>query len=558
MGFQGSSHNRRMSRSAQAAQAGSGASGGQAASGAPGRRTRRGGRAKAVIAGSAAAVFFVPVAVVTLSSSGAGAAPSNDNTSGVLKYGFDINNQFTNFDQATSINDCGYTIMSNIYQSVTAPGQTKISGGAAESWTVSNNSSTVTFHIRPNMVFSNGEPVTSTAVMTSLLNTKTSALRSSLAAISSMTTPDPDTLVVQLNRPTAGDFLWALTYIDGSVYPTDSIPNAAKAPIGSGPFTLKSYQPGSSIELVKNPKYFDSKDYPLSAVEFTEVTNGPQAVSAITSGAVDMINLDPQQYTEVKNNPSIGTAITQSYDYDLLETRNNRAPFNNVQVRAALEYSIDRAAINKVIYAGVGRPAYQPFPSNSPGYNKKVGNKYVYNPKKAKAMLAAAGFKHGVPFKLLVPGGDTTFQRLATVMQSEMDASGFKVNIQLIPPSDIFQDVYLNKQGDALLSEALTNGPDISNSFEAMFEAGGFGADNLGTVDTAISPDIEAANASLSPSLQGPLMQKVGATVMSQGLITPIEFVPAIIAYNKSKVGGKVVAPIGQCRSDLAGIYVKK
>jgi peptide/nickel transport system substrate-binding protein len=522
------------------------------------RRNRRGGRARAVVAGSAAAVFFVPLAAVSLGSSGAGAAPSNANPSGVLKYGFDINNAFTNFDPSTSVNDCGYTVMSNIYQSVTSPGQYKISGGAAQSWTVSNDSKTVTFHLRPNAVFSNGDPVTSTDVMDSLLNTKKSPLRSSLTAIDSMTTPDPNTLVVQLNRPTAGDFLWALTYIDGSVYPPDSFAKAATAPIGSGPYMLKSYQTGSSIDLVKNPKYWDSKAYPLPAVDFVEVTNGPQAVSAITSGAVDMISLDPQQYTEVEHNPAIGTAITQSYDYTVLQTRNDRAPFNNVKVRAALEYAIDRAAINKVIYAGVGRPAYQPFPSNSPGYNKSVGNKYVYSPKKAKAMLAAAGIHKALPFKLMVPGGDTTFQRLATVIQSEMNAAGFKVTVQLIPPSDLLQDVYLNKQGDAVLSELLTNGPDISNSFEGMFEPTGFGAKFLGTLDEAISPDIQAANASLSAGLQGPLMQKVGATVMSQGLIVPIEFEPSIIAYNKSKVGGKVVAPIGQCRSNLAGIYIKK
>ena len=230
-----------------------------------------------------------------------------------------------------------------------------------------------------------------------------------------MTTPDPDTLVVQLNRPTAGDFLWALTYIDGMVYPPSSFANAATTPVGSGPYVLKSYQPGSSIELVKNPKYWDSKAYPLNAVDFVQVSPGPQAVSAITSGAVDMISLDPQQYSEVKNDPNIGTSITQSYDYTVLETRNDRGPFNNVKVRAALEYAIDRAEINKVVYAGVGRPAYQPFPSNSPGYNKQVGNKYVYDPKKAKAMLAAAGYPHGISFKLDVIANDTTFQRLATV-----------------------------------------------------------------------------------------------------------------------------------------------
>jgi peptide/nickel transport system substrate-binding protein len=521
------------------------------------RRERR-GHGRAIFAGSAALVFFVPMAVVTLGSGGAAASPSNDNPNGILKYGFDINDEFTNFDPGTSVNDCGYTVMSNIYQSVTAPGQYAISGGVAQSWTVSNNSSTVTLHIRPNMVFSNGAPVTATDVMASLDNTKKSPLRSSLSAIETMTPTNPDTLVIQLNRPTAGDFLWAMTYIDGMVYPASSIANAATDPIGAGPFMLKSYQPGSSIDLVKNPKYWDSAAYPLGGVDFVEVGTGPQAVSAITSGAVDMISLDPQQYTEVEHDPNIGTAITQSYDYTVLETRNNAAPFNNVKVRAALEYAIDRAAINKVVYAGVGRPAYQPFPPDSPGYNKSVGNKYVYEPKKAKAMLAAAGFTKAVPVQLMVPSGDTTFQRLATIIQSEMDASGFSVNITLIPGADLLEDVYLKKEGSALLSEDLTNGPDISNTFEALFEASGFPAQYLGTEDLAVAPEVEAANASLSPSLQGPLMQKVGATVMAQGLETPIEFEPSIIAYNKSVVGGKVVAPIGQCRSDLAGIYVKK
>jgi len=173
-------------------------------------------------------------------------------------------------------------------------------------------------------------------------------------------------------------------------------------------------------------------------------------------------------------------------------------------------------------------------------------------------MLAAAGFPHGVSFKLFVPSGDTTFQRLGTIIQSEMAAAGFHATIQLIPGSDLLEDVYIKKEGNAILSEDLTNGPDISNTFEAEYEPTGFPAKNLGTEDLAITPAIEAANASLSPSLQGPLMKKVGATIMAQGLETPIEFEPSIIAYNKSVVGGKVVAPIGQCRSDLAGIYIKK
>ena len=74
----------------------------------------------------------------------------------------------------------------------------------AQSWTISNNSSTVTFHIRPGLEFSNGQPVTSTDVAASLNHTKTSPLRSSLFTISNIQTPDPSTVVVNLSKPHRG------------------------------------------------------------------------------------------------------------------------------------------------------------------------------------------------------------------------------------------------------------------------------------------------------------------------------------------------------------------
>jgi ABC-type transport system substrate-binding protein len=497
--------------------------------------------------------------VAPLSGGGSSAAAtSRINPNGVLKYGFDLNNEFANtFDPGTEENDCSYTVYQNIFESVTAPGQKAISPGVAQSWTISNNSSTVTLHIRPNMVFSNGDPVTATDAEESLEHTKVSPLRSSLSAIENMTVVDPLTLVINLNRPTAGDFLWAMTYIDGSVMDGPDI-GSSLHPVGAGPFMLQSYSEGSSIDLVKNPKFFDSKAYPLGGVDFIEVATGAPSVSALTSGAVDMVQLSPEDVPAVKHNPNIGIATTQSYDYMLLQMRENRAPFNNPKVRAALEYAVDRPAINNTVYQSLGQPAFQPFPSSSPGYNRQIGNSYSYQPKKAKAMLKAAGYPHGLSFKLIVPGGETDFDRAATILQSSMAAAGFKANIQEITPADLLTDVYLNGEGDALLSDDLTNGPDISNNFEADYESTGFVAHFLGDTNAAISALTLKANGSLSPSVQGPLMKQAAKIIMSQGLEVPIEFIPSIIAYNKNVVGGHVVAPIGNCRSDLAGIYIKK
>ena len=112
------------------------------------------------------------------------AAASAINPNGILKYGYDLNNEFANnFDPGTEENDCSYTVFQNIFESVTSPGNTAISPGVAQSWTISNNASTVTLHIRPNMVFSNGDPVTASDVELSLEHTKVSPLRSSLSAI---------------------------------------------------------------------------------------------------------------------------------------------------------------------------------------------------------------------------------------------------------------------------------------------------------------------------------------------------------------------------------------
>ena len=110
-------------------------------------------------------VLVTPLAQA-LSTSGTAAAPSNADPNGVLKYGFDLNNEFSNdFAPATEENDCSYTVTSNIYQSMTVPGNAAISGGVAQSWTISNNGSTVTFHIRPGLEFSNGQPVTAADVL---------------------------------------------------------------------------------------------------------------------------------------------------------------------------------------------------------------------------------------------------------------------------------------------------------------------------------------------------------------------------------------------------------
>ncbi|HXQ44403.1 MAG TPA: ABC transporter substrate-binding protein [Acidimicrobiales bacterium] len=512
---------------------------------------------------------LVTTSLVLAACGGGGGTPQasskagTPNPDGVLRFGVDLNDGFSNdFDPGTGTNDCSFEELSQIYSSITdepggTEGNNEILPGVAQSWQISG--STLTLHIRPDIEFSDGEPVTASAVMQSIEHVRTSPLRTSLLAIVSMDPTNATTLVIQLKQPpTPGDLLLAFSFIDGMVMAPSSIASAATKPVGAGPFVLKSYQPGAEIALVANKNYWDKSAYKLGGVDFVQLTEGPQQIGALIAGAVDMIELMPEDYATAKADSNIGIAVTPSYQYMLMQLRENSPPFNNPGVRAALEYAVNRAEINKIVLKGLGQPAYQPFPSTSPGYNPTVGNKYTYQPAKAKAMLSQAGYPHGVGFDLVFPAGVAEYQSAAEIMKAELAPAGFNVSITQVPPADILTDVYENKEANAVLIENSSNGPDLANNFESSYEGTGFVSQALGSFNASVTTLVKKASYSISASFQGPYMQQASAIVMSQGLEIPIAFIPEIVAYNKIRVGGNVVAPIGICKANLAGIYIKK
>jgi len=522
---------------------------------------------RAALALTIAVCLFALAACSSSASKGASGGGSSTTTSGgtpdpngILKYGQDLNSAFSdNFDPGLLQNDCANTELSLIYDSVTHAGSnTDVSPGVAASWTV-DNPLQITFHLQPNLKFSDGSPEDANAVKLSLLHTKGSPTRTSLSVIQSIATPDATTVVLHLSKPQAGDVIWALSYIDGMVYAPSSIKDAAKKPVGSGPFTLSSYQTGQLIALKKNPTSPDASKYKLAGVNFVQVGSGPQAITALQSGQVDMIDLQPEDFSAVQANPSLGIASAPSLDYATIQFRMNQGPFKNDKVRAAAEYAIDRNEINRVVFGGQADIADQLFPKGTAGYDPSLAGKYAYNPTKAKAMLQAAGVSVPVSFDLVVIGGIPTFERMAPLIQNEMAKAGFKANLTRVTPSAILTQVYLQKKGDAIVSVNLTNGPALWNNFGSNYTSAGFVANAMGSVRPEIESLVHQAERSGSfdqAALAAP-MQQASSLVMSEGLEVPIVFETRMVAYSKARVGGTITAPIGACRSDLQGVFIK-
>ncbi len=518
---------------------------------------RRAGRRGGVLAAVALAVTALAAASLLQPLTAGASLPKGANPNGTLTYGIDLNNEFDNtFNPEQSLNPCGFAILSNIYASGLRITNSAFTPNVIESWSTTPN--TVTLHIRPGVVFSNGDPVDANAIKASLLYSRKSPLLTTLTAISTIDVVNPLTLVLNLSNPIPGDVVQAMYHSDGTIYDPSTINTDASQPVGAGPFVLKSYHQGSSIKLVANPKYWDKGQYELGGVDFTEATNGPQIIAALETGAIDMATLEPNEVAPVRAQHQLAAVVGKSYDYVDLQMRQNAAPFNNSKVRAALEYAVDRNALNRVVYDGLGEPAYQPFPSWSPGYNNAVGNKYTYQPSKAKAMLKAAGFPKGISFTLVVPSGDPSFAQASQLIQEQAIPAGFTIKIQQVDPAALLTDVYIKGEGDAVLTEQLSNGPDLANNFENEFLPIGFLTQHFGTANPLLAPYIKQALEFVTAQQQGPFMQKAGALAMAIGAEVPLVFQPSLVGYNKNVVGGTVHAPIGQCQTDLSGIYIKK
>jgi peptide/nickel transport system substrate-binding protein len=521
------------------------------------KRIRPRGWRRGLFATAAVAVTALACAPLLQPVTAAASFPKNANSHGVLTYGIDLNNEFDNtFDPEASFNPCGFAILSNIYASGLGITNTAFFPNVIQSW--SSTSNTVTLHVRPGVVFSNGAPVDANAIKTSLLYSRRSPLLTTLTAISTIDVVDPLTLVLNLSNPIPGDVVQAMYHSDGTIYDPSTISTDDTKPVGAGPFVLSGYEQGTSITLAANPKYWNKGQYMLGGVKFVQASLGPQTIAGLQTGAFDMTTLEPGEVAAVKRVPNLAVVVGKSYDYVDLQMRQNAAPFNNAKVRAALEYAVDRSVLNRVAYDGLGEPAYQPFPSWSPGYNKAVGNKYTYQPAKAKAMLKAAGFPKGISFTLVVPSGDPGFAQVSQIIQHQAKPAGFNITLQQVIPSDLLVDVYVKGEGDAVLTEQLSNGPDLANNFENEFLPIGYLTQHFGTANPMLAPYIEQALHYVSAQQQGPYMRKAGALAMAIGAEVPLVFQPSIIGYNKAVVGGNVQAPIGQCHTNLAGIYIKK
>ena len=169
-------------------------------------------------------------------------------------------------------------------------------------------------------------------------------------------------------------------------------------PIGTGPFVFAGYQLDQAVRFLANKDYWKG-EAPIKRLIFSITPDATARYAKLQTGACDMMDFpNSADLEKMKTDPKIQLMSQEGLNVAYIAFNTEKAPFDNVKVRQALNYAADKDTIIKVVYQGAGVPATNPLPPTIWGYNKEVKD-YPYDLEKAKQLLVEAGYPDGFPFE---------------------------------------------------------------------------------------------------------------------------------------------------------------
>jgi peptide/nickel transport system substrate-binding protein len=358
-------------------------------------------------------------------------------------------------------------------------------GQLVKSWQVSPDNLSITFHLRPGLKWTDGVPFTSADcafTLKLLLDKNTqSPYKSDYEKVKRVETPDALTFVVYYAEPYSPALSsWAgLAILPEHVFKGVDIMNTdlsrhPKATIG--PYTLAEWQAQQSILLRANPDYFDG---PVWITErLTRIIPDPATqFLELTAGHLDSMGLTPTQYRRLfEQKEQLERNYTRykylDFDYTYLGFNLKRPPFDDVRVRQAIAYAINRQEIVDGVLLGLGETLATPYKPGTYWVDQDIKVR-PFDTDKARKLLAEAGWsdtdgdgildKDGkkLTFTILTNNGNKQRADAATIIQQRLRSVGIDVKIRLVEWSAFIENFINKRNFDAvILGWALSPEPD--------------------------------------------------------------------------------------------------
>jgi peptide/nickel transport system substrate-binding protein len=334
--------------------------------------------------------------------------------------------------------------------------------GIAESWDVSEDKKTITFHLDPDANWSDGEPITSTDVKWSFenLGEEGQLFTNYTSGITSIATPDDKTVVVKTRRPDAriigGIFVYILPeHIWGKV-PLKELTGSYEPElplVGSGPYVVTEYERGRIVRMERNPE-FRGDPPAFDEVQYIKYGTQDAVERALQLGEVDMVmEVSESNFERLGSEPNIETVSSASPAYTELafnlcpEEFCPDAEFNpavqDVEVRQAIAYAIDRERINVIAARNTSFPAHGILPEFYKSFFEIPEQDYPLDVAQANQILDDAGWVMGddgvrskdgerLEFDLYVRSESSYNIRAAKLVAEQTAPIGVKFNVQVV------------------------------------------------------------------------------------------------------------------------------
>lgn len=339
------------------------------------------------------------------------------------------------WDPVVSGSGAQFRILSLAYASLTDIDENgKAVPGLAQSWAYNGTGDQVTFHLRPGLKFSDGEPLNAQAVKLYLERAKTqknSALFGDLTSLKEITASGDLDVVIRLSQVD-----YQIPLLLGERVAQITSPKAAQDPavldqnpVGAGPFVVTENVPGSHIFFKKNPDYWDAAHIDLDRVEVYAAPDAATVVSSLKTGVYDLAYLDAPQ-VKAAQAAGLDVVFQPGFNAANISLNVNKKPFDDPKVVDAVRYAVNRQEFVDKVTFGYGKATNQPFPPGYVAYDEQSAGLYPYDPAKARQLLSDAGYAPGqIKLNLVIPAPQTA----AEIVQSQLAAVGITVSIKVDP-----------------------------------------------------------------------------------------------------------------------------
>jgi len=358
----------------------------------------------------------------------------------------------------------------------------ELEGDLAESWEILDEGTTIVFHLRRDVVWHDLEPFTAADVEFTFRKLTDPELPSpykgDFERVEKFEVVDPYTVRISYGEPFSPALSsWGMSIVPGHLLENEDLLRTPfiRHPVGTGPYRFRRWVSGNRVELVAFDRYFEGRPK-IDRMVFRVVPDQTTMFLELHQETVDIMGLNPLQYKRQTGGAFFETTFRKfrypSFGYTYLGLNLKRPMFEDVRVRRALNYAINKQEVIDGVFLGLARVANGPFPpeswANDPGVNPAP-----FDPQKARALLKETGWEDhdgdGVldrggkrfEFTIVTNQGNLQRQQTCEIIQRRLGEQGIIVKIKIVEWSAFLKEYVDKRDFDAvMLAWNLSRDPD--------------------------------------------------------------------------------------------------